>query len=191
MQPLGLENATLCSGFIKTEKAIWLHLQFFLRFWVVTCSCQHYSFLLLGRAVIVLGLLNTKALKNMKLIPLAFFCEDYIWQNAWTKGGKRQRNTIDNSAWSQSVFQMTLVKMTYHDNFVCGVGIVTKENVGTFLQSIHILAECNWFTLLEDVWHWELSEQIVNNSNNTGQRYQRCRGDINEPRFQKWIYCTG
>lgn len=145
-----MENATSCPGFIKAEKAIWLLLQFFLQFWVVTPSCQHYFFLLLGRAVIVLGLLNTKALKNMKLIPLAFFCEDYIRQNAWTKGGKRQQNTTDNSAWSQSVFQMTLIKMTYHDNFVCGVASLQKKmlalscNPSTYwqVQLVHIIGGC-------------------------------------------------
>lgn len=45
-------------------------------FWVVTPYCQHYSFLLLGRAIIVLGVVSTKALKTVKLIPLVFLCED-------------------------------------------------------------------------------------------------------------------
>lgn len=41
--------------------------------------------------------------------------------------------------------------MTYNDNVVCCV--FTKENVGTFLQSIYIFQVCNRLTLWEAVWH--------------------------------------
>lgn len=121
-----MENATLCSGFIKAEKAIWLHLQFFVWLWVVTPSCQHYSFLLLGRAVIVLGLVNTKPLKNMKLIPLVFFCEDYS-KTECRERGKTAAQHRKQWLLSPSVFQMTLIKMTYNDNFVCGGAYLQKK----------------------------------------------------------------
>lgn len=63
-------------------------------FWVVTPYCQHYSSLLLGRAIIVLGWLTQRPLKTMKLIPLVFFCEDYSTEHGTEKNSSKIPQTI-------------------------------------------------------------------------------------------------
>ena len=127
MLPLGIENATLCSGFIKAEKPFGHICSFFcVWFWVVTPYCQHYSFLFLGRAVIVLGLVNTKALKKYEADPSSV----PLWRLQccrMQKGGKQQEITANNSTWGQSVFQMTLIEVTYNDNCVCGEAYLQKK----------------------------------------------------------------
>lgn len=63
-------------------------------FWVVTPYCQHYSSLLLARAIIVLGWLTQRPLKTMKLIPLVFFCEDYSTEHWTEKNSSKIPQTI-------------------------------------------------------------------------------------------------
>lgn len=89
-----------CFGYIFSFFCVW--------FWVVTPCCQHYSFLLLGRAIIVLGLVNTKASENYEAGPPSVL----LWrlQYRTPTGDTQQQDSTDNSPWSQSVFQMTLIK---------------------------------------------------------------------------------
>lgn len=149
-------------------------------FWVVTPYCQHYSFFLLWRAIIILGLVNTKPSEKYEADPSSVL----LWRLQYRipNRGKQQQNITDNSSWSQSVFQMTLIKWLTV-TILCAV-YLWEKNVGTFLWSICVLRECSWLMLLEVVWHWELSEQIINNLNNTGQSYQTCRGNVKGPRFK-------
>ena len=74
----------------------------------VTLYCQHYSFPLLGRAIIVLGLVNTKASEKYEADPSSVL----LWRLQYRvrDEGKQQQNVTDNSSWSQSVFQTTLIK---------------------------------------------------------------------------------